>query len=504
MSGDRHLRRDPEGRLPTGGPDRLATVLVTASLPYAATVAGQHLLQLLVGLLARQYQVIGEILLDIPDCDLHPRVCLAPPISGGSLRSALLASGSAIGGNLVRTSMNDGQLPSVVIAVGEGIDPRSFGAPSIAIWGHGWETRASTERALLPGKTGSPNPIGPYLAATIAAGFAFKGAYGKLAHLDAHYSLWLPGLGCGPELGGLRLPTAHVVGLGAVGAAFGHTLAALVGVRGDVLGIDPQVMSETDRNRLISGTWTTVGESKAERFKTLFAASEVRAWVFKGRWPEDYLGDLNRPVPPDVRQQQTAGQFEWIISCVDRDRDRARIAGMLPRHVLAGSTFGMAAQTAYYSMVGNCECLNCRHRTSAQVGVEELVEQLKRFTKSERDSWYAQFGANPEVRAVIEEYLASPSCGAPGEADLARLGLQGPVDWAVGFVSAAAGVILAARFVRHALVGSVESETVLGSEVRYFFWSDRMMVTRARRAADCPGCYGRDREWAAVWGPPRS
>ena len=85
MSGDRHLRPDPDGRL-AGSPPQLATVLVKAERAYAASVAGQHLLQMVVNLLARQFGVVSTILLDLDDVSVHPNVFLQPRV--GAPRTA--------------------------------------------------------------------------------------------------------------------------------------------------------------------------------------------------------------------------------------------------------------------------------------------------------------------------------------------------------------------------------------------------------------------------------
>jgi hypothetical protein len=133
-----------------------------------------------------------------------------------------------------------------------------------------------------------------------------------------------------------------------------------------------------------------------------------------------------------------------------------------------------------------------------QLGVERQAEALQTLSREARQSWYDDHGATPRDRASIEEYLGDPQCSGPGEADLARLGLQGRVDWAVGFVSAAAGVILAARFIRAVTMGT-KTEIANGSELRYLFWTDELWFSRAKRTVDCPVCNGLRMEWTSLW-----
>jgi hypothetical protein len=500
VSGDRHLRPDPEGRL-AGSPPQLATVLVRADRRYAETVAGQHLLQMLVNLLARQFGIVSRLLLELDEVPLHPDVFLQPRISAGGLRSALLALGEAIGGTLTSTEpTSENARPTAIIQVGGESDPSGTAIPTLAVTACGWRAWARTNAPLSRIKSTSPNPLGPHIAACVAAGFAFKSAYGKQRALDVDLDLWGFGEEDGPELLGVKLPAAYVLGLGAVGAAFGFTLACTAGLEGLLVGVDPQSVAGTDLNRLLSATTATGNLAKATLFKRLFDKSQVDVVTFRGKWPQDYLGATGRETPASLRAEESAGRYEWVISCVDRNRDRADIAARLPRHILSGSTFGLAAQTSYFSLVGSCECLACRHRTPKQLGIEQLAEQLRELSATARHTWYDQHGASATERASIEEYLNAPECSGPGEADLAKLGVQGQVDWAVGFVSVAAGVILAARFIRTAILGA-EAEFQQGAEARLLFWADEFLRSQARRLRDCPVCGGTfDESWNELWG----
>jgi hypothetical protein len=500
MSGDRHLRPDPEGRL-AGSPPQLATVLVRADRRYAETVAGQHLLQMLVNLLARQFGIVSRLLLELDEVPVHPGVFLQPRISSGGLRSGLLALGEAAGGTFTRIEpVGDNAAPTAIIQVGGTGDPNGTATPTLAVTASGWSAWARTNAPLPSIESPSTNPLGPHIAACLAAGYVFKSAYGKQRALDIRLDLWGLDGEDGPELLGVKLPAAYVLGLGAVGAAFGFTLACAAGVEGCLVGVDPQSVAETDLNRLLSATTACGDPAKATLFKSLFDESQVDAFTFRGKWPQDYLGATGRETPPRLRAEEATGRFEWVISCVDRNRDRADIAARLPRHILSGSTFGLAAQTSYFSLVGSCECLACRHRTPTQLGLEQLAAHLQELNATARRTWYEQHGASAAQRASIEEYLNAPECSGPGEADLAKLGVQGEVDWAVGFASAATGVILAARFIRTAMLGA-EAELQQGAEERLLFWADELLRSQAQRLTDCPICGGTyDEAWSELWG----
>ena len=86
--------------------------------------------------------------------------------------------------------------------------------------------------------------------------------------------------------------------------------------------------------------------------------------------------------------------------------------------------------------------------------------------------------------AAIEDYLSDPACGQVGEMTLRRLGLADEPDWSVGFVSAASGIVLAARFVALALDGVPDP-----SEFRMFFLgAGSTAVSRGARKIACRIC----------------
>lgn len=504
MSGDRHLRQDPEGRL-NGQPEKPVTVLVIGDERYSATLAGQYLLQLLTNLLGRLFGVVDGVWLDVPEAPIHPGAFLAPPVRDAPLSGALKTVLHAVSGGQIWCELGRPSHADVIVAVGPGIDPSLQPQPAIAVVGSGWTCGSSTERPLIAdGDLSAPNCLGPHLAAALATGFVFKASYQKQRPVHSLINMWPRDQRApAPDLSGVTIPDAYLIGLGAVGAAFGTELAGCHGLSGRIIAMDPQDMSETDRNRLLTGTWDDVGRPKAQLLQSTFAESLIDIFPFQERWPDGYLGNPRREVPDSYRAAERAGQFEWIICCVDRNRDRAAIGEQLPRHVLAGSTYGMAAQTAYYSIIGAAECIECRHRTPAQLGVEELAHTLRELNPEQRSLWYSEHGATQPVRASIEEYLSNPTCAGPGAADLAKLNIEGPVDWAVGFVSATSGILLAARFISSAMYGS-EPEIRHGSEWRYFFWPDELRRTVARRDPLCPRCGTVPPVWNRLWPPSES
>ena len=500
MSGDRHLRPDPEGRL-HGRPVQPAAVRITADPDQAVTETGQHLLAMLVDLLARQFEIVKTISLDLPATPAHSAVFHGRAGEDTGLTAALIDLGRRVGAPSIATTAasSAGVSCTVRVHVGAGVDPSDGPIPALAVAADGWVMKATSIRALTASPPRSPNPLAALLTACVAAGYVFKTAFGRHRDIDLTLDLWPEPHA--PEPASITLPAAYVLGLGAVGAAFGDALSRIPDLEGQLVAVDPQTMSATDRNRLVSGATEDVDTPKARLFERLFEHARLSAHPFVGKWPRDYLGDPDREVPEALRADEADGRFDWIISCVDRDTDRADIAARLPRHVLSGSTYGMLAQIISYSLEGPGECLACRHRPVRLATREQNYAQLRSMTSGERDGWYEARGAGRGERAAIETYLAvgDPSCAAPGAADLARLGVQGEVDWAVGFVSVAAGVLLAVRFLRAAALGA-RHDAEHGSEWRLYFWQDELDIHRAQRRPDCPVCRpAPESGWRALW-----
>jgi hypothetical protein len=508
-SGDRHLRFDPEGRL-RGVRRGHKVVVVHTDSRYASTPSGQHLLQMLVNLLARQYNVIDRIELDVPGISVHPGVFLLHA-TGGTLLDELLSLGSNVAGTEMAivaaesASRQTGDSDIVAHVLVGPLNPKVNSTFAVATVGDGWGFWCSTERKLASVSSANSSPLGPFIAACFAAAAVFCFLRDLEPRIDLGGSLWDFGWG-GSEyppttqgVGAFELPPLYVIGCGAVGAALAFTLAASPKLCGDIILIDPQNSDETNRNRLLSARYIDIGVPKVNLAARVLAASGLSPHIYMGQWP-DYTIDSSRKVPAHVRKEEARDRYEWIMSCVDRNVHRRNIGGQLPKHIVGASTSGMAAQVAYYSMVGACQCIGCDHPVPALLPTEELRDQLKRMAAAERVAWYGKHDADERLMAAIEEYLADPDCGTVGAAALARLGMDGETDWAVGFVSVAAGVMQAAVLLQLVARG-VQSVIAAGSECRAWFLSSQIGRSFAGRKASCDLCGDPDRQnrFAALW-----
>lgn len=495
-SGDRHLRPEPSGKLKglVPGP---RTVLVRADPAYARTFAGQVLLQLLVNLLCRQFRVIDEVWLDVPPVPMDDRAFPFPRLQCPDLAQLLLALAGAVSGDEIRVAMGKpSNTPVVTILVGPSIAPRSESTFTIVVVGDGWNAFCSPVE-LSPGvRSSSVIPFGSLLAACHAAAAVFRYLHQIPSMATQNLSLWTFEAGGwqgdgSPSAASIRLPPAYLIGLGAVGAAFVLSLALTPGLCGSLIGIDPQLTDETGRNRLLSMFHQEVGQWKVALAATLLEGTAIDFFPNHTQWPE-YVTEPDRDAPPEMRAEEEAFRYLWVISCVDRNIHRQNIAGYLPRHVLSGSTDGLVAQATYYAMEGDCECLACNHPVPP-FDLDTFVEELRGLPPPDRLARYESWCLQPAMRAAIDEYLFNPECGQAAEAELRRLGVDGTTDWSVGFVSASAGIMLAALFVRCALDG-VDKTVGEIPERRLIFLGDQKIVgSRARRKPDCSVCGSTDR-----------
>lgn len=505
ISGDRHLRPEPSGKLKSliTGP---RIVLVRANESYAGTFAGQVLLQLLVNLLCRQFGVVDAVWLDVPPTGVDRRAFPLPIPEQDDLLGQLLVLGRAVGGGEVQISrLGSAQPASVTVLVGPGVEPQSESAFTMVAFGDGWDAFCSPIRRSPESVTASDVPFGPLLAACLASGMVFRSLYQVASQQSSDNGLWDFGPGVWQNAGGpspvrVRLPSSHLIGLGAVGAAFALSVASTPGLSGNLIGIDPQMTDETGRNRLLSALYHEIGQPKVVLAARLFEHTGISFYPIQTRWP-DYVTDPTRNSPPDVRAEEEAFRYEYVISCVDRNIHRQNIARYLPRNVLSGSTDGLVAQATYYAIEGPCECLACNHPVPT-FSLEDSIQELKGLTASDRVERYEAWGMSPNMQAAIDEYLIDPSCGQVAEAALRRLGVDSTTDWSVGFVSATAGVMLAAYLARCALNGVAATVGDRPERRLIFLGAQELSSSRARRKSDCPVCGDvnkRDR-FARRWG----
>jgi len=483
-SGDRHLRPDRRVKI---GPVLSGSrhVLVETDAESARSFAGQATLSLLVDLLARQFGVVDRVTIAVPS--VATNVVAFPrrrPDLNDPLESSLIALGRRAAGVEMPIDADGDADPDIVIHVGPGPVQTQGRLLSVMTIGDGWSAYCSTEDPAPGSANSTAFAFGPHLAAALGADRAFRALRG----VDVRGTFQLdmrtfePRYAPGALAGALvQLPASYLVGLGAVGAAALYTLAASAGVTGTIVGIDPDQVDTTNRNRLLSADYADVGKNKSWLAAQLTTGSGVVLHPNRTTF-DRYLSDPDRAVPDALRAMEPF-RFDYVLSCVDKNGPRNDIAGVLPRHVLSGSTDGLRAESAYYSPVGPCECLACNHPIVSP-DFDGLVAHVRALAPAERLARLEDMGASREEVAAIEDYLADPACGQVGEVTLRRLGLGDNPDWSVGFVSAASGIILAARFTALAMSGIPDP-----AEFRLFLLgAGSTAVSQGFRKTECRVC----------------
>ena len=507
--GDRHLRPDLDDRLRPMDAGARNVVRVGATAAVAATVGGQHTLWMLVNLLARQFAVVHELEVAVPPLPVEPGVALfgeAEDLSGTLVRTAKLIAGPAM-----RVSSADGGTAGcaaqvIVGSAGERA-PADF---SVSALGSGWRAFAgcpvNTPSVLPAGRSA----LGPYFAACLAAGEVFKRLRGlregKGRFIDELFvSLWdfeardswaeLPE---GPWPAPLAIPPFYLIGCGAVGQAVAAALAAAGTLSGHVTTIDGEVNDPENLNRYPLASQADLGIPKSELTAAFLRRGGLTTYAYPGRWPE-YATDAGRPPQrDDVRELESRFRYPLVLSCVDKNTARHAIQNFWPEFLLGGSTPGFALEVNAYDMRSPYECLKCFNRPEpAGPSNGEILAALRALPPEERRARAEARGA--EWRA-LEAFLADPRCGRLGAAEVSKFRDEA-VDWSVGFVSVAAGTLLASQLLRYALVGRAAFPVDKGNSLRFNFFNPvPRRAKHARRAAcDCSGVGRADFE--GLWGP---
>ncbi len=505
--GDRHLRGDP-GRKSTQSEDWNRVCLV-ASPEVSVTEGGQHLLWMVTNLLARQFGVIQELVLSIPEVPVVP--CCFPFGSGENLQLALLNTAKMIAGAAMSLGTSPGPPKDTSLLITVGQAPDLFvEIPTIAALGDGFRAFCglpSNQPSVVPSNR---CPLGPYFAACLVAGEAFKHLAGLRpgagSQLDAlFYSVWDHRAYntwdemSDPTVTELTLPDVYVVGLGAVGQALLASLVAWPGLQGHMTIVDKDIIDDTNLNRYVLAVQDSIGQSKTELAKVYLEAAHFTAYAYPDTW-QKYCQDFARPTQrPNLAQKEMAFRYELVLSCVDKNSARHAIQSFWPRILIGGSTLDLRAMVSLYDIKSGGECLKCFNPVETTATLEEFAESIRSIPADERQELYEEAGVNG---ALIEVYLERPRCGTLGEAALRRFQDQTQKhEWSVGFVSVAAGLLMGSRLIRMAVHGIRSAfPPELGNSALFNFLNPapRWSKMNARVGCDCQSS-GLE-EYRRLWG----
>lgn len=369
---------------------------------------------------------------------------------------------------------------------------------SVAVLADGWRILAGKPNTMPDFVPSSINPFGPYFSACLAAGEIFKHLAGlkpgrgkPIDHLA--FSLWDyqkcdswesadPGLWPAE----IVLPPFYLAGAGAVGQAAIASLAASPGIGGYATFIDDEEVDETNRNRYVLAHSGNLGSKKVLIAAKAIHRESFHTVTYPGRW-EAYVQGLNRPEQrTDVQGLEQKWKFQRVLSCVDKNGPRHNIQNVWPEIILGGSTFECGILVQAYDLRTGGECLKCSNPVE-QDGrtIEGETARWKQMTPNERLQLAEQKGLNLQA---IEDHLHHPECGQLGQQEIAKFVLDPRQDWSVGFVSVAAGVLLAAKLVQSEIAGlDAAFPPSRGQSLRFSFLNPGPAISRhpRKQACDC-------------------
>lgn len=495
--GDRHLRSF-DGRFSETA-DNDGIVLVSAEETFATSTAGQHLLFMLVNLLARQYGVVREIQIAVAKVDVLSQAALLA-ITSPKLPDALIELAAQVSGEAAIVSL-------VSVPVVKGGVHLSFGGNTVAAFADGWRLSVG-DPAILPRVTAeSALAFGPFFAASILAGECFKTFFGfkepQRTRLPLHFSLW--SFEAGESWGELdpgraittSLPPFYLVGCGAVGQAFLGSLVASAVTLEHVTLIDHDTIDEelTNLNRYCLAVLSDANAKKVVLAEAYLQERSVSCFAFQGRW-EDYQASSREGQRSDLSEREQTFHYEYIISCVDKNPARHAIQRFWPRVLFGGSTLGLGATVQSYDMASQFDCLMCANSISSDDwSIELQAERLRVMTSQERRELFKTVDADIEA---VEDYLRNPRCGTLGERELFKFRTSADsTEASVGFVSVGAGVVLGAAWVVAVVTGAAVD--CRGNARRFSFETVSGRITAHRRRTDCEcvtrGRIAYDRKW---------
>ena len=338
------------------------------------------------------------------------------------------------------------------------VDPNFVSADSrdYAIWGNGW-CCAAGPRLDVPAR-GSSIPIGPMLAATFGAAEAFQRitnwhGEGRAARPSLYFSAWQGCLAAewgqlvdGPEMRPLSIEPFYLCGAGAVGQAFAATLSYFPERTGHAVILDGDPLTDTNLNRYC----LSHRESPAGKSEICKAALGTANYTVDAQ-PLYWDGYQKKPYPRTTCSalDTSEGNYRYrlLVSCVDTNVSRHELQNFWPRLILGGSTSGLTAKVSRYDCFTG-ECLNCSNPLPVLPTIEEEARTLREMKPPDRDA--ALKHLSPEEASLVLADLNQQTCGHAAEQYLNEIGELRRREFSVGFVSVAAGVLLAVGLIQHA------------------------------------------------------
>lgn len=458
-----------------------------------ASPAGQHLLALLVHLLARMKGVVSHIVLvGADETGRLPGV----PLPADRLLDGLHVLVASLSGPasdyrtelLIERSLAE---PDVRLAVGaEGAD-----SADLVLGADAW--RALLGREAAHSRWTDQCPLGPYFAAGLGAAEAFKRllqrnfgwSEGQILD-DLAFSLLNFGTdetaAIGPDIEALSLSDVAVAGAGAGGTAALYTLVSFPHVTGDPVIVEPGSLKASNLGRYLMSDYAQVHSG-------LHKLASVQAFLSR------YAPDL-RPRLEQVPWHEVAGPWDTVICTVDTPEARWDVQRSRPRRIIEAGVMGLLYSVL--RVVPGGWCLECKvprdpditwKRRALRWGLP-IEEVRRRFAEGtpvtgEDLARLADVQGRPvEAFAPLlgKPFHEVPSLTECGETPLTlAVPSQAPV---LPLVTTAAGIVIAAELVKDVTGLGTPLHNVFDHDLRFAPRTQRH-VFRPRRPA-CPACDG--------------
>lgn len=406
-------------------------VLVALDAETAHLASVQHAAWMTLNQLVRLSGVIEKVGLACPpSVPLAGRIVPLAPRSG-DLAGALMTGCAEIGIVPVTACVPESKEFSRSLLLGPG-DARGC----TRVHGEGWWGGFSSD-GIVDVDESDPNPIGPYIAASLVVGELFRSAGLKEYEAvdDLFLSAWTLRPTAAPDFIGPRLGEVRVdcllAGVGAVGSMVVHALWALAQAGGGVVLCDNDKagVDETNLNRYVLFGRSSIGSPKAS------AAAEIAS-------------DAGVDFSPVDGPIETLERFpERVVSAVDINTAREAIQARYPARILSGATRDLRAEVLRVAAPGEGACLRCYNPPENRPSDEALRAAVDSGTYGTLEELAAVHGVTADE---IQAWVARGECGRASERLLPWLrdDLGTPPQFAVSFASSLAGVLLAAELLK--------------------------------------------------------
>lgn len=453
-----------------------ARVTIVASAAAARTRCGQLVAIWLANLAGRMAGVVEaiEVVVEGGDTSLHERVDPRVQPGAGKFSDAILRNGM-LSKPALQFSQRDNTPPELRVGVGQ-----PAARCNVYVSASAWVGYIGS----------SPGPecydddtcaVGGVVAAALASAEVFKllRATGARAQPTSKYYLdafsWQhcdgftshKAISCSDQ----RLLTSFTLaGVGAVGTAFLLTLWA-TDITVQAMILDADVVARTNLNRYPLFSSADLGHLKVECAKALLQRESFAVEAHALWWSQYWRLHQESPT--------------LLVSAVDTNLARNQLQDALPRIIIGASTNQLRAEVGRYDLRNSrSRCLKCFNAPESSEDDASLHRRLLGMEQAELARYASNSGVSiQQLTAYVDDLRA----GGNGCALLAGKALDslrvraGERQFAVSFVSAFAGAMLAAQVIREA----AGIPLLIAPRIRavYQLWR---LAARSNRVADAP------------------